>query len=293
MLIYRGITVPDSLISKLVAANGEAAKQWIELLPDQVSQAMTRWQLTDASLLHAGVESVVLAVRHDQQDCVLKLMVEERAFLTQAQTLIALNASDLDYVPRVLDTDRGSHTLLMQQVRGTHPTDPPGVDASVRAVLGLLKDSGVSGSDSMEEYWADRTERSRARCRSLDAPSWQCEIVEHAHVSMLRLMKASEQRSLLHGDLHLENMLLTESGKVVLIDFWGLDGDPYFDTATWVVKTSHLLDDSDTRIKDDTERAWVAALLPSQAISLQYYDAPPLYIERIWAMAQRLSDLIS
>jgi streptomycin 6-kinase len=255
---------------------------------------MDAWKLARPHILHAGVESIVIAVEQAGSACVLKLMVEARAYRTQKHILTALDDAGHDFVPRVLAFEEVAHALLMQRIDGSHPENAAALDGAVRQRLELLHACDISGDATLSEYWTGRMCRTRERMDALDSPNWQRDLVERAGQSMNRLIDGPPV--LLHGDLHVENMLVCGSGKLVLIDFWGLNGPADFDYATWIVKSSHHEPDPVRvlRARDVTESElqWLAALAPSQAISLAYYDAPREHSERIWELACHLSDRI-
>lgn len=99
---------------------------------------------------------------------------------------------------------------------------------------------------------------------------------------------ASSPGSFLHGDLHANNMFVTADDRVVLIDFWGMHGPPAYDIATWLAKTAHMTDDPLARIASDEEMQWLAALLPSEALTVEHYGLGTERAQLVWKLARQL-----
>jgi streptomycin 6-kinase len=251
---------------------------------------LIRWQLHSPMLLHAGVESVVVAASGPSQPVVLKLLVERRAWRDQQHVLTSLGRLGHTYVPQVLDQDEPSHALLMEHVAGGAPRDVLLIDPKVRANLDRLHSAPICGHSTLAQYWAGREMRTSTRLGEMAADRERLQLAKFAQMQMRQLLRQASESVILHGDLHEGNILVT-SDDVMFIDFWGLQGPAEFDWATWVVKTARQLDDPLRTLDrcNEAELRWVAALAPAEATALEYLNIDQPGAERVWQLASHLA----
>lgn len=141
MKILEHITIPDDQVERLITAHGPLAHTWIQHLPALVRRVVDCWNLVPLKLLHAGMESIVIAVEHPSGPCVLKLMVEPDDYRQQLHIMKSL--AHHDFVPHIVAVDDPLHAILMQRVDGTHPTNPGDVDDQMRAIVSELSRTSI------------------------------------------------------------------------------------------------------------------------------------------------------
>jgi streptomycin 6-kinase len=237
---------------------GPAFDAWWDSLPQRTATLAERWGLDLGEPIPRGNTSLLIRCRRGGRGAVLKLSPDAELAAEEARALRAWQPSGR--VPAVWE-DEGD-ALLMEAIEpGTPIRDGPRREtAALRALLDGLHAAPSDGFPSL----AERVEFIYAhwipRLRGVAD-------MERARDVALELAAGYEgPPALLHGDLHLGNVLDGTRG-LVAIDPRACAGDPDFDAVDFVLWNAPGRREAEARIPalaSDAERLlrWCAAFVP-------------------------------
>ena len=259
---------------------GPGGADWCAGIPAMVRTFAGRWALSPGDLFPSGNSSVVIrCTRSGGSAAVLKLSPDLPVVAEQAETLRLFGASGR--VPLVLAADVAAGAVLLELIEpgtqaGTlqpppsaqdwaallaalHTTPvPPGYPADLRAQCsGFFARIGARVAEPEVGHWVSAADVARGaeRCQAL--------------------LATQTTRVLLHGDLHLANVLDGGPARgLVAIDPRACTGDPCFDAVDYLLDGAGR-DEVDARctalaiasgLDVDRLRAWCRAIAPIVAI---------------------------
>jgi streptomycin 6-kinase len=210
--------------------------EWAADLPDRVGRFAALWSLTVDEPFPHGASSVAYPVtRADGTPAVLKLTPDVPFSADQAAVLRLFAPSGR--VPEVLAEADGA--LLLTAIRpGTAMCDLPvhPGPAKIGALLVALHGVPVPGrvpGDLREWTGLFLGRAARRMAEPAVAAYLRQSDVDLALAERDRLLATTDRIALLHGDLHLTNMLVGEAG-LAAIDPKAALGDPCFDAIDYV-----------------------------------------------------------
>jgi streptomycin 6-kinase len=211
---------------------------WAADLGSRVGCLALRWDLAVGEPFAHGASSVTYrATTSAGVPAVLKVSPDELFLAEQVAVLRLFEPSGR--VPRVLAEDTGA--MLLTEIRpGTPVCDLPAQPgcAAAGALLAALHSVPVPSRDAVSGGLRDWTSEflDRARRRLTDpvlAAHLRQSDFDLAIAERDRLLAQPHPVALVHGDLHLANMLVGEPG-LVAIDPKASLGDPCFDAVDYV-----------------------------------------------------------
>lgn len=214
----------------------DAAARFGAELPDRVAALIGEWGIEVDGLLDSGASAVVLAVRlATGAPAVVKLSPDSDALAQQVWMLEHLRPTGR--VPAVHRSTAGA--VLMERVlpgeeagaEGRAPTE----DQWVSLLRDLHSSAAAPVTDRLDDRCADMFERIGAR---------QARPAVQAHVSdatwaravevCRRLLDDRGDQAVIHGDLHLGNVLISAERGLVAVDPKLCVGDRCFDLVDFV-----------------------------------------------------------
>jgi streptomycin 6-kinase len=217
----------EGITARLNPRFGKGAHRWVPKLPGRVADLAAEWGLTVGAEFKSGNSSVVLRCRHEGGEAILKLSPDSYAVREETEMLREFAPSGR--VPAVLAADRGA--VLLEAV---HPgalvekLPVPPTPAEYAAFLTDLHSAGDPDSaprklvDWLEVLFSSATKRG-------------ADLTESRRLRAELLAQPTED-VLLHGDLHLGNVLTSEAKGLVAIDPMACVGDPSFDAVDYVLE---------------------------------------------------------
>ncbi|HEY1569747.1 MAG TPA: aminoglycoside phosphotransferase family protein [Pseudonocardiaceae bacterium] len=229
------------LTDRLVRRFGPGVRPWAAGLPELADRLATRWALTLGEPFADGASSVALRVTTAAgAGAVLKLS-PDLPFLAEQITVLRLFGSS-GRVPAVLAEDRELGAVLMAEIRpGTtvrtmaaapEPAAYAGLLTALHAVA--LPPVEVVSRDvrpTMDGFLAGARDR---RTEPELAPHLREADFDRATAELDRLLAGPAPTALVHGDLHLGNVLDGGATGLCAIDPKACRGDPCFDAADYV-----------------------------------------------------------
>jgi streptomycin 6-kinase len=265
----------DEITERLTLRFGPSVAEWCARVPEQAAEVAARWDLTLGEVMPPGASSVVVACRRGDASLALKLSPD--AVFLAGQASVLRHFAPSGRVPAVLAEADGA--VLLEAVHPGTPADelptPPSPQewADLATALHVVPSGGG--------HWLTlraRCEESYARIgRRLADPAVAVHISEQTWTRALdrcRALLGTQPEVLLHGDLHLGNVL-DGSGTLVAIDPRPCVGDPCYDVVDYALAAAGR--EGVTRRATDVAKAaaldpdrlheWCRALAPMVAIA--------------------------
>lgn len=217
----------EAISARLEPRFGKGAHRWVPKLTDRVTALAAEWGLTVGAEFKSGNSSVVLRCEHASGPAILKLSPDSYAVREETEMLRQFAPSGR--VPAVLAADRGA--VLLEAV---HPgalvekLPAPPAPEEYAAFLTDLHSAGDPDSaprklvDWLEVLFSSAAKRGAELTRSRELRD--------------ELLAEPTEDVLLHGDLHLGNVLTSDAKGLVAIDPMACVGDPCFDAVDYVLE---------------------------------------------------------
>ncbi|MFJ9783281.1 aminoglycoside phosphotransferase family protein [Amycolatopsis sp. NPDC101161] len=286
--------------ARLVSRFGPDAAGWLDEVPALAAWLASRWGLVLGELFQSGASSVVLRCHWpDGTPAVLKLS-PDRALLTRQVEMLRVFASS-GRVPAVLSADAEAGAMVLEEIRpGTEAGDLPQTSLPPRWGELLAALHAVAPPARWPWDLRGRCEEAFARigrrladpaiAARIDQATWR-RTIERCEA----LLDTQARVVLLHGDLHLGNVLDGGPSRgLVAIDPKACIGDPCFDAVDYVVAGAghEGVEVRCQRVADacglDGDRlyAWSRVIAPMFAIAHLTYDGPEQAIDELLALAR-------
>ncbi|GLY44592.1 aminoglycoside O-phosphotransferase [Amycolatopsis sp. NBRC 101858] len=279
---------------------GPEAAGWLDKVPALAARLASRWGLVLGELFASGASSVVMRCQWpDGTPAVLKLS-PDRALLSRQVGMLRAFASS-GRVPAMLSVDVEAGAMVLEEVRpGTEAGDL--AQASLPSRWGELLSALHAVAVPARWPWdlRGRCEEAFARIgrrlaepaigARIDPATWR-RAIERCEA----LLETQARLVLLHGDLHLGNVLDGGPSRgLVAIDPKACIGDPCFDAVDYVV-TGAEHEGVEVRCRrlaaacgldGDRLYAWSRVIAPMFAIAYLTYGGPEPATDELLALAR-------
>ncbi|MFI2312469.1 aminoglycoside phosphotransferase [Streptomyces sp. CB00072] len=291
----------DEVGARLVARFGPEAEGWLAEVPNLAAQLAARWGLALGELFESGASSVVLRCQWpDGTPAVLKLSPDRALLNKQAEMLLVFAPSGR--VPAALAVDAEAGAMVLEEVLpGTVAEDMPQKSlprqwgellAALHAVAPPVHwPLDLRGRFDEAFVRIGRRLSEPAIGARIDQAAWRrarqrCEV----------LLDSQARFVLLHGDLHLGNVL--DGGPLrglIAIDPKACVGDPCFDAVDYVVAgaghegVEARCQQVATACQLDGDRlyAWSRVVAPMAAIANLANGGPEPALDELLALSRR------
>ncbi len=210
------------------ADRGERWAEWVASVPRRLAHALEAWDLeVDGDPRH-GHTALVVPVLHDARPAVLKA---GWPFEEPRQEWLALRHWGGRGAVRLLKADPSANVLLLERLGMTDLRSVDVVEACevVAGLYGVLHVPAPVRLDRLSGLVARRTDDLAALPRSAPFPR---RLVEQAvHLGRAFATDPDTDGTLVHTDLHGENVLAGGRAPWVSIDPQPLSGDPHYEPA--------------------------------------------------------------
>jgi streptomycin 6-kinase len=285
---------PDFLLDadgreRLIARFGAGVSSWCAALPQLVERCCLRWQLELDQALSGNTSRVFIGRQRGDNGVVLKLTPDRTIAIEEAQALRAWAATP--HVVDLLDADLTAGALLLAKIEpGTKASDEPDLPP-VSEVAELL--TGLRGAISYDggqlPTLAGGLNSMFARIGGLlsdprVSPVVAPHLLAQGH-RLARELASSGPAGLLHGDLHLSNILRAGPAQgLVAIDPRPCSGDLTFDAIDWTLDRATSANEVYERIEQlgglvpdldrDRLRRWCQATAAAIAVLRLRHHSP-------------------
>lgn len=229
---YGAGVVPETLARNAVVVWGEAGARWLTDLPRTVETVARGWDLVIGPAYDLSYHYVVAVRCADGSPAVLKLGVPEGDSLHTE--VPALHAFDGRGAVRVLRADLQRGAVLLEQAQpgwrlsGLVPARDTEATAIVAQVVGRLRCPPPPGC-ALPEVLTQCAAFDDYLAVHGDGGPLPRDLVARAGGLMRELCASTEERVVLHGDLHHDNILRATREPWLAIDPHGSVGDPGYE----------------------------------------------------------------
>jgi streptomycin 6-kinase len=219
--------LPDGVLG--MARRGPGWAAWVEALPALVRDLYDEWELRpDGWMMHGYCALVVPVETAGGRRAMLKVSYPEEE--SEHEHLALSHWSGRGAVP-LLRADPRRRALLLEALRDVSLRDAWDVEACnvVADLYGRLHIPAPPQLRRLDDVAARAGAALEALPRSAPVPR---RLVEQAvSLSAALATDAASTGTLLHADLHFDNVLLSEAGEWLAIDPKPLSGDPHYEIA--------------------------------------------------------------
>ncbi len=218
------IQIPRRTVDAVRRQFGDEGDRWLAQFPSTLDQLVQRWQLEiDEPFEQSLPINVVYPVKHDHRQLVLKTGYPHPEILTELKMLRLWQGCD--GCVQLIDSDEATGTVLLERVLPgasfrSSPIERRSVDIPhLFDIVSLRK-----YTDGEFPTYFDWCSRAFSQYQSNSPGPHFSRHIEHAIVSLDEVVAQFDEKWLLHGDLHHENMLLAAAGHYIAIDPKGVIG---------------------------------------------------------------------
>jgi streptomycin 6-kinase len=283
-------------------------QRWLTGLSSLTAELVERWELALGEPFgRASFGYTVGATRAGTDPVVLKITYPDGWFPEEVAALVHW---DGDGAVELIDHDPRGAMLLERALPGTGLSEGPDEDAAWLVAAGVMERLWIPGPPAITRVvdeigrWA-ATFRDRNDALGMPVPRG---LADDAVASMEELIASPREERLLHGDLHLGNVLAAEREPWLAMAPKPLVGDREFDVSTLMRdRVEELVDvaDAQTRLQRrfdclterlscdrDRARAWSIAVTADHVLTCSEDGLPDLGARHL-ALAHHLSGLRS
>ncbi len=238
---------------RLTTRFGAGVEQWCAALPEMVELYRLRWHLELEKALSGNSSRVFVGRQHGKRGVVLKLTPDRAIAKEEA---VALRAwAGTPHVVDLIDADLEAGALLLEKIEpGTKVSDEPEIPpaSEVAELLTGLRETSKYDSGQLPTM-AQGVESMFSRIGGLLSDPQVSPLVAarllDAGYRKARELVGNGPQGLLHGDLHVSNILRAERSRgLVAIDPRPSVGDLTFDAIDWTLDRVTSIDEVHERI---------------------------------------------
>lgn len=231
-----GIAIPDAMIQRLVNWHGRAKlTAWFDQVPALLDAWCAEWQITiEPRELPDTVSMVLFGESAKVGPVVLKLGPPN--YETRAEIAATREAQGPGMVPLIASDPDVSIIMLGRLLPGTMLRESDLSDEeSTRIAAGRLKAFWREPVDGSELTPLTRWTKELREFTPRDNPDLPNHLIVRAQGMLEEMLANPTSHSLLHGDLHHQNILWEDGSGWVTIDPKGLIGERGFDITAWMM----------------------------------------------------------
>lgn len=244
--------LPPEFIRNIQGAFGEAGRHWQEKLPGLITQASIRWGLSNLQPVpNLSYNYVAFAHRGDEQ-VVLKVGVPDRELTSEME---ALECFDGNRACRLLEKDEENSCFLLERLKpGELLSSLADDEEATRIAVGVMRNlwKPAPASDKLIQLadWFDGLKNIRPHFDGGTGPIPE-KLLRHVE-SLLPQLFMEQNQMLIHGDLHHDNILLSERGWLA-IDPKGVIGPAGYEIGPFMLNPLSEIQD-EGRFRTRSER---------------------------------------
>lgn len=227
---------PDLFKRKIIGAFGEIGKKWLDDLHAIVPLLLEKWNLTLVGPVDNLSYNYVLKVKDvADKPAILKIGVPNYDFSNEIRTLKIYDGIGC---ARIIREDAEIGAMLLEHLQpGTMLTEIEegmAIKHFAKVWTALRRPVKESASHPSIGYWMKALDRYLAG-ESSKEDLISKDFIRLAQTCFIDITNSSKGSELLHGDLHHQNILYSDTRGWLAIDPKGVIGDPYFDIISFLI----------------------------------------------------------
>lgn len=227
----------EEFIKKIIVLRGNAGKKWLENIPVIIKKYEQEWGITCLSPFPLSYNYVAPAKTQDERHVVLKISFPNNHEFPLE--LKALNFYDGMGSIKILREDIENGVMLLEKAEpGTRIRDISPDEKQISFASDVMRKIHKPVPDNITSLfpsildWAKAFDRYKAKFTSVSGPVPQW-MFDRAETIFKEFPKDKKQLVLLHGDLHSDNILLSNRGWLA-IDPKGIVGEREFELGAYL-----------------------------------------------------------
>lgn len=224
--------MPPRLVQTAHDLLGQAGDAWLAQIPDITQQCSKRWSCQfDAPYESLSINFVASGIRSDGMGVVLKICIPSPEYVTEADALAEYAG---DGALQILERDDAHQAMLLERLTpGAALTATGDSDDAILITAGLMRrlwrpsrmPDRYPTVDTWMEHMATRSPGVLANGHAFPR-SW----IEKSLALYRELSQEKNHPLLLHGDLHMDNILSAQREPWLVIDPKGVIGPAIWET---------------------------------------------------------------
>lgn len=271
---------------KIISLAGNDGKVWLENLPDLIRHYEEEWQLECFDPFPLSYNYVLPAKTESGKPVVLKISFPNNHEFSNE--ISALRFYDGDGAIKIIQEDIENKAVLLERaVPGTRIGDVLPDSKQISIVSEVIKKIHKPVSLKNDYFfptltdWAKAFERYRKKFNIKTGPI-PARMFEEAEETFVQFDGDDKSRLLLHGDLHNDNILLSERGWLA-IDPKGVIGNQEFEIGTYLRNPlTDLPKNSNFKLIEKNRILQFSEELGLDKISLQKWTFANAIISLLW-----------
>ncbi len=240
------LNLPSDFSKRITSAFGAKGDKWLSILPETYNSLIRDWNLAPATQQpQLSYNFVRRVVRADGSTAILKIGIHEQV---QAREVAGLRQFNGQGAVQILEADLGRCAYLMEDIypgselkslfESGHDEQGIRVCAETIRNLQINAKCPIDGPFKPVAQLGEDFELYLARTGLSGVPH---EEVREAKAAFCHLVDTTDTLSLLHADLHHQNILHSKERGWLAIDPKGFIGDPCFEVGAFMRNPHPLL----------------------------------------------------
>lgn len=227
----------EAFIKNIISMRGKAGKKWLDDIPSIIKNYEKQWKLKVMNPFTLTYNYVAPVIRSDGSYAVLKIgFPKDKDIRREIHTLQAFNGEG---AVKILKSDPENAVMLLEKIEPgdflkTIKNDKERISVFADIIKKLQKAEFNPTDFYTLKEWGGSFERLRRKYNGTTGP-FPTVLFEKAEKIFNKYCQENNN-TLLHGDLHDKNILLSERGWLA-IDPKGIVGDPVYETAMLLHET--------------------------------------------------------
>jgi streptomycin 6-kinase len=229
------MNLPPDFVNNIIHSYGDAGRRYLSDLPDLLSAAAKRWDLTLGEPFLLSYNYVCAATRADGTPAVFKIGVPNVELTSEINTLRVYNGQG---ACRLYEADPKAGMLLLERLRPgemlvTLTDDDRATEIAADVMKQTQRPVPIADGFLSLKGWFDELKNLRPRFGGGTGPFPE-KTVDIVEGMARELFSEDRPQVLLHGDFHHYNILSSERGWLV-IDPKGVIGAPEYDACPFLI----------------------------------------------------------
>jgi streptomycin 6-kinase len=233
------IAIPASFAGSTIEREGEPGSRWLAVLPGIVEELLELWAcVLDGTVLHGGVGAIVPVRRHAGEPAMLKVSFPHPGNVHEPDAFAAWAGRGAVHLH---ERDDGRFAMLLERAQTATLLGLGDGDEAAAVAGRLCRRLAIPAPPDLprlSELAGTWEEGSLADAAELAHPLPRS--VVDAAVATVRDLGRRQPELLIHGDLHVANVLRADREPWLVVDPKGCVGDPAYD-AGMTIKWRPLL----------------------------------------------------
>lgn len=215
---------------------GSEGVEWLKNIPGLIAEYEERWALKVQPPFSLNYNYVAPAERADGSQAVIKIgFPKDKEFQTEIDALAVFDGNAIN---QLLEADKDRAVILIERVMPGHPLSSLDNDdeatRTIASVMQKLRRPLPSGHSFITpQEWSNAIPELKQKFDGTTGPL-PAYIVDKAEGLFKGLVASSAPPVLVHGDLHHDNILLSDTKGWMAIDPKGIAAEPAYEVAAMI-----------------------------------------------------------